>query len=127
VAKTATVAAVLPVGRAAVLVARRVGSAGAVETAPAHCRKPVQSHLLGAVADRIDMRCINLHWDVNNRVRLDALSWVLIALAAAVPVIHLLFEVKLGEDALKLREIGGIRRAIIRAGYSCCKAPWDCH
>jgi hypothetical protein len=114
-AKPATVAAILPIGRAAVLITRRVGGAGAVEAAPAHRREPVGSRLIGTVACRINARCIDLHRDVDDRVRLDALGWVLVAFAAAVPVILLLLEVELRNDALELRETSGVRRAVGQA------------
>jgi hypothetical protein len=112
VAKTAAVSAVLPVRRAAVLVARQVGSAGAVEAAPVHCRKPVELCLVGAVEGHIDTRQIDLHWDVDNRVRLDALSQMFVALATVVPVVLLLLKVELGNDTLELREVSGVRRAV---------------
>jgi hypothetical protein len=115
VAKAAAVSAVLPICRAAVLVARRVGGAGTVEAAPLHCRKPVGSHLVGAIAGSIDTHHIDLHWYVNNQVRLDALGWVLVTLATAAPVVLLLLEVELGNDSLELREIGGVRCAIGQA------------
>jgi hypothetical protein len=113
--KTAAVAAVLPIGGAVVLVARQVGGAGAVEAAPAHRCKPVRLRLVGAIAGRIDARCINLHQDVNNWVRLDALGRVLVAFAAAVPVVLLLLDVELGNNAFELREGDGVRRAVGQA------------
>jgi hypothetical protein len=69
---------------------RQVSGAGAVEAPSLHCRKPVGVCLVGAVASRIDARSVYLHWDVNDQVHLDALGWVLIALAAAMPVVLLL-------------------------------------
>jgi hypothetical protein len=115
VAKTATVAAVLPIGRAAVFVARQVGGACAVEAAPAHRRKPVRSCFVRAVAGRVDTRCVNLHRDVDYRVRLDVLGRVFVTLTAAVPVILLLLKVKLSNDALELRKVGGVCRAVGQA------------
>jgi hypothetical protein len=111
-AKTAAVTAVLPISRAAVFIARRVGGAGAVEATPAHRCKPVRSRLVGAIAGRVDARRIDLHRDIDNRVRLDALGWVLVAFAAAVPVVLLLLEVELCDDAFELREAGGVRSAV---------------
>jgi hypothetical protein len=115
VAKTAAVAAVFPIGRAAVFIARQVSGAGAVETAPAHHHKPVGPCLVGAVAGRIDARCINLHRNVDDWIRLDVLGGVLVAFAAAVPVVLLLLEVELSDDALELRKAGGVRRAVGQA------------
>jgi hypothetical protein len=115
VAKPATLAAVLPVGGAAVLIACRVSGAGAVEATSAHRRQPVGSRLVGAIAGCIDARRIDLHRDVDNRVRLDALGGVPVALATAVPIVLLLLEVELRDNAFELREAGGVRRAVSQA------------
>jgi hypothetical protein len=114
-AEIAAITAVLPIGGAAILVARRVGGAGAVEAASVHHRKPVGLRLIGAVAGHIDARRINLYWDVDNQVHLDVLGWVLVVFAAAVPIVLLLLEVKLGDNTFELRETGGVRRAVGQA------------
>jgi hypothetical protein len=115
VAKTAAIAAVLPISGAAVLIARQVGGASAVEAAPAHYREPVRSCFVGAIAGRIDACRINLHWNIDDRIRLEVLGWVLITFAAAVSVVLLLLDVELGDNALELREAGGVRRAVGQA------------
>jgi hypothetical protein len=79
---------------------------------PLHCRKPVGSCLVGAIAGRVDACRVNLYWNVYHWVSLGALGGVLVALAAAVPIVLLLLEVELSNDTLELREVGGVCRAI---------------
>jgi hypothetical protein len=42
------------------------------------------------------------HWNINKRVHLDTLGWVLVTLAVAVPIILLLLQIELGNDVLEL-------------------------